>query len=140
MERFELAKPNVMKWNNQAGDIITFVDDLRASGYNRENTWQVARQITARLQYLGIQDAARKCRPSSQAGGAWAGTIFEILREVIYKTVSKDKWIKGKRIISELAAACKHRSSSPSLDHKDLERKRGFLVHLVLTFTTIIPF
>ncbi len=67
MLEFDPSKPNVVKWNDVvdrlAGDIIAFVDDLRASGYDRENGWQVARQITARLQCLGIQDAARKRRP-----------------------------------------------------------------------------
>ena len=64
MPEFDPSKPNVMKWNDMvdllAKDIITFVDDLRASGYDRENDWQVARQITSCLQYLGIQDAAGK--------------------------------------------------------------------------------
>ena len=73
MPEFDPSKPNVMKWNDMvdrlAGDVITFVDDLRASGYDRENAWRVARQITSRLQYLGIQDAARKRRPFSQSGG-----------------------------------------------------------------------
>ena len=63
MPDFDLAKSNVVKWNDTtgclAGDIITLVDDLCASGYDRENAWQVARQITSRLQYLGIQDAVR---------------------------------------------------------------------------------
>ena len=144
MLEFDPAKPNVAKWNDivdrLAGDIITFVDDLRASGYDRENGWQVARQIVARLQYLGIQDAARKRRPSSQSGGAWAGTIFEITSESICKTVSQEKWDKGKRIILGLAESCNDPANPPSLGHKDLESKRGFLVHLAMTFTNIIPF
>jgi hypothetical protein len=144
MEDFEPAKPNVMKWNDEvdrlAGDLVTFVDDVRTSGYDRENAWQVARQIMSRLQYLGIQDAARKRRPSSQKGGAWAGTIFEICDDAIYKTVSQEKWTKGKLIIDELASACDQLASVKNLCHKDLERKRGFLIHLAMTFTTITPF
>ena len=88
---FDPSKPNFMKWIDivdcLARDIITFIDDLRASGYDPENAWQVARQISSRLQYLGGQDAARKRRPSSQSGGAWAGAIFEITSEAIYKTI-----------------------------------------------------
>lgn len=38
--------PRVMKWNDIAlaiaGDVVTFVDDLRASGYSFKNAWQVA--------------------------------------------------------------------------------------------------
>jgi hypothetical protein len=144
MAGFDPSKPNVMKWNDMvdrlAGDIITFVDDLRASGYDRENAWQVARQITSRLQYLGIQDAARKRRPSSQSGGAWAGTIFEITAEAIYKTVSQEKWDKGRNLIRGLRDQCTDPQAPPSLNHKELESKRGFLVHLSMTFPNLVPF
>jgi hypothetical protein len=144
MSDFDPSKPNVMKWNDLvdrlAGDILTFVDDLRAAGYDQENAWRVARQITSRLQYLGIQDAARKRRPSSKSGGAWAGTIFLIALEAIFKTVSQEKWDKGRAIIFALAEECKDRSNPPNFCHKDLERKRGFLIHLAMTFPTIIPF
>jgi hypothetical protein len=138
------SKPNVTKWNDLvdclAGDIITFVDDLRASGYDRESVWQEARQITSRLQYLGIQDAARKRRPSSQSGGAWAGTIFKICTEAVYKTVAQAKWDKRKNIIDDLVKKCKDATDLPSLCHKDLEKKRGFLVHLAMTFNNLVPF
>jgi hypothetical protein len=50
-----------MKWNQAAkaisGDVVTFVDDLRASGNSVEHSWQVSHQSGSRLQYLGIQDA-----------------------------------------------------------------------------------
>ncbi len=72
--------PYVYKWNSQvgriAGDVITYVDNLWASGYSLENSWQVSRQIASRFQYLGIQDAARKRRPPSQRPGAWAGALI----------------------------------------------------------------
>ena len=144
MPDFDPSKPNVMKWNDTvdrlAGDIITFVDDLRASGYDRENAWQVARQITSRLQYLGIQDAARKRRPSSQSGGAWAGTIFLITENTICKTVSQEKWEKGKKLVQFFSERCSDPQQPPGLNHKDLERKRGFLVHLSMTFSSLVPF
>lgn len=42
MERYDPSLPNVMKWNDRvqriAGDVITFVDDLRATGYDKENS------------------------------------------------------------------------------------------------------
>lgn len=92
MEEFDPSLPNVMKWNSRvqriAGDGVTFVDDLRATGYDKENSWQVARQIAARLQYLGIQDAPRKKHPPSQTPGAWAGCVFVIDPDSIGKTVS----------------------------------------------------
>jgi hypothetical protein len=130
MPDFDPSKPNVMKWNDRvdklAGDIITSVDDLRVSGFDRENAWQVARQIVARLQHLGIQDAARKRRPSSQTGGAWAGTIFEIAMSVIFKTVSQEKWDKGKAIIL-LGCRVQGPSQSSQLLSQDTGVKTRFL-------------
>jgi hypothetical protein len=47
-----------MKWNHStnsiAGDLLAFVDDLRASGSSPEQAWQIAREVASRLQYLGI--------------------------------------------------------------------------------------
>jgi hypothetical protein len=46
--------PRVIKWNRKsasiAGDVVTFVGDLRASGHSVENYWQVSRQLSARMQ------------------------------------------------------------------------------------------
>jgi hypothetical protein len=71
---FDPSQPTVSKWNKMveriARDIVGFVDDLRLSGYSIENAWAVLRFILSRLQYLGIQDAARKRRPPSQTPGA----------------------------------------------------------------------
>lgn len=74
--------PKVMKWidnvqrNHQvaiggdpgaiAGDVITFVDDVRMVGHSKENCHAVHRQSTSRMQYHGMQDAPRKFRPPSQ--------------------------------------------------------------------------
>ena len=137
--------PRVMKWNDIAsaiaGDVVTFVDDLRASGYSFENGWQVARQIASRLQYLGIQDAPRKRRPSSQKPGAWAGAVFQIDPDKIIKTVTQEKWDKARRIIAELLAECVlAEDNRPTLHYKELESKVGFLMHLGMTFDSFVPF
>lgn len=142
---YDPSQPRVMKWNNIAeaiaGDVVTFVDDLRASGYSFENAWQVARQIASRFQYLGIQDAPRKRRPSSQKPGAWAGALFRIHPDEITKSVTQEKWDKARQILAELLAKCfDSEDSRPELNHKDLERKVGFLIHLGMTFDSFIPF
>ena len=80
-----------MKWDKLlmkiAGDILAFVDNLRASGYLVEAAWAVARQVATRLQYLGIQGAPQKRRPLSQTPGAWAGAVFST------KDSQVDKWV-----------------------------------------------
>ena len=77
---YDPTLPRVMKWDssieNIAGDLVAFVDDLRASGHSIERTWAISRQIVSRLQYLGIQDAPRKRRPPVCTPGACAGSVF----------------------------------------------------------------
>ena len=144
MEDHDPSLPNVMKWNDRvnriAGDVITFVDDLRATGYDKENSWQVSRQVASRLQFLGVQDAPRKKRPPDQLPGAWAGCVFVIDPDAIGKTVSQEKWDKARRIVMELCELCHEAEGLAVLNHKDLERKRGFLVHLAMTFESMVPF
>jgi hypothetical protein len=81
----------VLKWNSTAGalagDVITFVDDVRVTGFSKENCREVHHQFASRLQYLGMQDAPRKYRPPSQLhAGAWTGTMFRISADSITKS------------------------------------------------------
>lgn len=57
-----------------AGDLGTYVDDLRPVGSTRAHCWAVAHRISTILCHLGIQDALRKCTAPSLRAGAWAGT------------------------------------------------------------------
>jgi hypothetical protein len=72
--------PSVIKWDRKsssiAGDVVTFVDELRASGHSVENSWKVSRQLSSRMQYLGIQEAPRKRLSPSQTPGARAGGML----------------------------------------------------------------
>ena len=56
----------VFKWDNHAkqiaGELIAYIDDLRAIGFSLEHAWLIARRVGSYLQFLGIQDAARKRR------------------------------------------------------------------------------
>jgi hypothetical protein len=53
-----------MEWDELvekiAGDIVAFIDDLRASGHSVKWVWAIFRQVVLRLQYLGLQDMPRK--------------------------------------------------------------------------------
>jgi hypothetical protein len=120
-----------MKWNkvidNITGDIMAFVDDLRASGLAEEQCWQIARQVASRLQYLCIQDVPRKRRPPVRNAGAWAGAIFSTSANNITQRVSQAKWDKGKRQVESLVDQL---SQDPKnlLNYKELERTRAFYV------------
>jgi hypothetical protein len=98
--------PRVMKWdsaiNKIAGDVVAFVDDLRATGYLVEQAWAIAQQVASRLQYLGIQDAPQKRRPPVRIGGAWAGAVFETSDREVIQTVTQEKWDKARSQIGEV--------------------------------------
>jgi hypothetical protein len=140
---YDPTQPRVMKWDEFlekiAGDIIGFVDDLRASGHSMEAAWAVARQIASRLQYLGIQDAPRKRRPPSQSPGAWAGAVFSTKDGKVTKSVTQEKWDKAKSNVRELIDES-HGNPDHEFVYKRLEQIRGFLCHMCMTYETLTPF
>jgi len=139
-EDFNPALPNVFKWNEAAqrlaGEIKAYVDDLRALGWSLEHAWQIAHLIASRLQFLGIQDAPRKRRIDQ---GPWAGSIYVTDKDLIQQTVTKEKWDKAKNFIKEIKQLLQE-NSDHDFDFKYLEKVRGFLCHLALTFEIIFPF
>jgi hypothetical protein len=140
---YDPSLPRVMKWNTAtnsiAGDVLAFVDDLRASGASPEQAWQIARQVASRLQYLGIQDAPRKRRPPVRTPGAWAGCVFSTSKDTIIQTVAQSKWDRAKAQINEMRAFYTN-DDSPMLPYKRLEEIRGFLCHLSMTYEIVTPY
>jgi hypothetical protein len=92
---YDPPNPRVMKWDllieNITGDVVAFVDDLRASGHTIERTWAVGRQIVSRCQYLGLQDAPRKQKPPVRASGPWAGCVFKTSDTEIKQSMTQSK-------------------------------------------------
>ena len=136
----------VMKWVSDpgvvAGDAVTFVDDVRLTGFSKENCHEVHRQFASRFQWLGMQDAPRKFRPPSQSNaGAWTGTIFRVSSTNITKSVTQEKWDKGRGIVMALFERCRSSPDQrPVLNRKELERETGFLNHLAMTFEVVTPY
>ena len=132
--------PNVYKWDGRAkriaGDIIAYVDDLRAIGFSMEQAWLIVRRVGSYLQYLGIQDAARKRRLDE---GPWAGGVYSTTNKNITKSVTKEKWEKGRKLIEDLV---KEIGGDPliQVSYKNLERIRGFLCHLAMVYEVIFPY
>ena len=97
------ALPNVYKWdsinNRIAGELLAYIDDLRALGFSLEHAWLIARWIASKLQYLGIQDAARKRRIDN---GPWAGGVYNACNQEITKTVTQPKRDKGQQYVRDL--------------------------------------
>ena len=137
---FNPALPEVYKEDSRtgrvAGDMRAYVDDLRGLGFSREQAWRIACQIASGLQYLGIQDAPRKRRINE---GPWAGTIFVSTKDTVATTVSQDKWDKAWRLVEELENHFEG-DGNQKVEFKRLERVRGFLCHLAMTFDVIFPY
>jgi hypothetical protein len=139
---FDPRLPRVMKWcklvERIAGDVIGFMDDERGSGHSLENAWQVHRQYISKQQYLGIQDAPRKTRPPSQAKcGAWAGTVIRVTADNITRSVTQAKWDKGKGIIQWFRSTF---DAGKGYSYRQVLSKKGFLVHLCMTYSFLTPF
>lgn len=139
-KNFNPTFPNVYKWDERkkriAGDLIAYVDDLRSIGYSMEDAWQITRRVCSHIQYLGIQDAARKRRVDE---GPWAGGVYSTSHSKVTKSVTEEKWNKGKVLIDSLLEDMEKDPSKP-LEYKRLERIRGFLCHLAMVYDIIFPY
>jgi hypothetical protein len=136
--KYTPTKSRVFKWDrigkHIAGEVAVFMDDLRGTGPTVEHTWRVSRRTASRLQFLGNQDAARKRRPPTQRPGAWAGSVFRTSSNSVSKSVTLEKWKKAKQIVKSLRDIWLSDENSTLYDYKELERARGFSVHLSMTY------
>ena len=139
-KNFNPSLPSVYKWDDVAqqiaGEIKAYVDDLRTIGRTLEHAWAIARLVASRLQYLGIQDAPRKRRVDN---GPWAGTVYNSDSSKIQTTVTQLKWQKGKDYITFIENELKDNPDA-TFEFKMLERIRGFLCHLAMTYDILFPY
>jgi hypothetical protein len=68
------------------------------------------------------------------------GCVFKISSDKVEKTATQEKWDKARAIIHKIADKVLSEGPPQDLDHKELEHQRGFLVHLAMTFASIVPF
>ena len=120
-----------------AADLFIYVDDVRLTGSSAEECRQAGRRAASVANSLGIQDAARKRRFGSQRPGAWAGSVVETSQEGVFVTVSQEKWDKCKRYIGDIVGEL---NRTQQLNHKELEKKRGFLIYVTRTYPAMVPF
>jgi hypothetical protein len=116
-----------------AADLFIFVDDLRPTGSSRKEAWQAARRAASTLNFLGIQDAPRKRRDSSQNPGAWAGSVIRTGKDGVHMLTSQEKWDKAKRLLHEVWTMLEDRPEK--LSRKRLEQIRGFLQYVAQTYS-----
>jgi hypothetical protein len=119
-----------------AADLFICIDDFWPTVPYEEECWRAARKAGSTLNFLGPQEASLKCRPGSMTPGPWAGSMAYTDKGEVRVLIAKKKWDKGKRIIGTLV---RQRKESPWLDHKELERWRGFLIYLSQTYPPLTP-
>jgi hypothetical protein len=117
--------------------MFIFVDNLRPIGPSREDAWKAARQAASTLNYLGIQDAPRKRRDSSQSPGAWAGSVVKTGSTGTHVLTSQEKWDKARTLVQELKTMLK--SNGQLMNRKRLEQIWGFLQYVLQTYTLRSP-
>ena len=139
-EDYDPSKPWICKVREDgqiAVDVHSYVDDLRGTAPTKEEAWQASSAMAKGSAFFGLQDAARKRRPPSQSPGAWAGAVVETTGTEVLKTVSQERWDKTRKHVATLS---KWASSDSPINRRDLERIRGFLVYVSLTFKSLVPY
>ena len=122
-----------------AADVHQYVDDIRVTSATEEEAWLASSKVAKTAAYHGCQDAARKRRPPRLLPGAWAGAIIETTEDAVYKRVSQERWEKTQASVNQVATWL-NSSTRARIPRKDLERIRGFLVYVALTYTIMTPY
>ena len=141
------TQPRVCKMDADllASVLEAYVDDIRPMGATELRCQRASSRVAQITQYLGQQDAARKCRPPSQTPGPWCGAFMASKEDCVWVYVSQEKWEKAKTFVFEAASKIELSADgsdwSPSpLNHKWLEKGRGFLVYFSRTYPSLVPY
>ena len=119
-----------------ASNFEIYIDDIRVCGSTLRECTKAARRIAARSNYLGIQDAPRKRRFPARNPGAWSGAIVISTDNALFTSTTQKKWDKGKNYVNSWLKQLEE--GDHMLDRKELERGRGFLVHLSRTYPIMV--
>jgi hypothetical protein len=122
-----------------AADLFIYMDDFRPTGPDAEECWRASRRAAIVCNHLGIQDALRKRRGVSGSPGPWAGSMVytDEAEAGVRVLVSRNKWAKANKLLATLRGLV---LASEWVDHKVLERIRGFLVYVARTYKPLTPF
>mmetsp|Transcript_20351 Transcript_20351/g.28605 ORF Transcript_20351/g.28605 Transcript_20351/m.28605 type:complete len:150 (+) Transcript_20351:5182-5631(+) len=89
---------------------------------------------------MGTQDTLRKTRPPSKTPGPWCGSFIACQDDCVWTYCSDEKRAKAQGIVVDLLAKFDSLDHPPLLNHKSLEKDRGFLVYLSRTYSACVPF
>jgi hypothetical protein len=85
-----------------AANLSIYIDDFRPTAPYEEECWRAARKAGIPLNFLGLQEAPRKCRPGSMTPVPWAGSMAYTNKGEVRVLIAKKKWDKGKGVIGTL--------------------------------------
>jgi hypothetical protein len=142
MSEYDPSKAWVAKLREDGrvvADLFIYMDDFRPTGPDAEECWRASRRAASVCNHLGIQDDPRKSRVVSRSPGPWAGSMVytDDAEAGVWVLVSRKKWAKAKQLLENLHGLV---LASEWVDHKVLERTRGFLVYVARTYKPITPF
>ena len=120
-----------------AADYAEFVDDRRPCGFSEEVCWRVAQRAASVAARHGVQDASRKRRPPSQEPGSWAGYVIHTTEGKVRGLVDQAKWDKTR---ARLKIIDSNLNSSGKMNHKELERYRGFFIYVARVYPAMKPY
>ena len=137
---YDPSRPRVLRLapdGTLASALVGYFDDGRVVAPTQARTEQALRQVCSRLQFLGIQDAARKRASVLLRGRAWAGGVIFSDQALLRKLVTQIKWDKGRDILSRLSDDL---SAVGHFDRTRFRSDKGFLLHLAGTYDFMFPF
>jgi hypothetical protein len=119
--------------------LFIYRDDFFPMGPDTEECRRASWNATDICNYLGIQDAPRKRQEVSRAPGIWEVSMVytDDSAAGVRILVSRKKWANAKRLLATLRELV---LASEWVDHKVLERIRGFLVYVAHTYRHLTPF
>eukprot|EP00978_Attheya_sp_CCMP212_P046181 scaffold377919_cov55-Attheya_sp.AAC.3 len=148
--KYDPSKPliyKVQKDGTIAADIVCYVDNTRVTAGSEEDAWRASCRVAKAAAWLGLQDGARKRRPSSQRPGPWAGCVAYIGKDDVKQLVTQRRWEKTKAGVrwldKELTLVTGEAASgegSGEMVHKPMESIRGFLNYGTRTYEAVTPY
>ena len=147
-----------------AAGLVQYIDDLRIMAATKALAWAASSRMAKGLAYLGLQDAARKRRESSQKPGAWAGAVISTQDGIVTKSVTPERWAKTQKLVRRIAKvfslsdiqsqeeephdlysklgshSSKLGDQEVYLHYKALESITGFLTYVAMTYPMMVPY
>ena len=117
--------------------MITYYDDTRATAPSKIIACKLARRSSSRSNFLGLPDATRKRTGPSQTPDAWAGVIVHTINSKVIVMVSQSRWDNTRSCIFWIA---EEMLKQDGLNREFLEKKRGFLIYVGLTYPMLVPY